>query len=153
MERFVNGARVVPAGNGRFFWQLAAGEWNLRALTIVNSTVTGNSAAICGGVCGGTVEIGNTILNANASGNIDGTVMSHGYNISSDDGGCHLNGPGDQINIDPLLGPLQDNGGPTLTHLPLPGSPAIDAGDPNFVPPPSHDQWGSCFPSCVRSSH
>src|SRR5439155_12217007 len=29
---------------------------------------------------------------------------------------------------DPLLGPLQDNGGPTLTHALLPGSPAIDQG-------------------------
>ena len=115
------------------------------ALTITNSTVSGNSAATCGGVCGGTVEIGNTILNANASGNIDGTVTSHGYNISSDDGGGHLNGPGDQINTDPLLGPLRNHGGPTLTHIPLRGSPAIDAGDPNFTPPPDHDQRGACF--------
>ena len=114
-------------------------------MTITNSTVSGNSAAICGGVCAGGVEIGNTILNANASGNIDGSVTSHGYNISSDDGGGHLNGPGDQINTDPLLGPLQDHGGPTLTHLPLRGSPAIDAGDPNFTPLPDHDQRGSCF--------
>ena len=119
----------------------------------LNSTVTGNSAAICGGVCGGTVEIGNTILNANASENIDGTVTSHGYNICSDDGGGHLNGPGDQINTDPLLGPLQDNGGPTLTHLPMPGSPAIDAGDPNFTRPPYHDQRGRVFLPCVWSSH
>jgi hypothetical protein len=29
---------------------------------------------------------------------------------------------------DPLLGPLQDNGGPTWTHALLPGSPALDAG-------------------------
>ena len=64
------------------------------ALTITNSTVSGNSAATCGGVCGGTVEIGNTILNANASGNIDGTVTSRGYNISSDDGGGHVKRPG-----------------------------------------------------------
>jgi hypothetical protein len=56
-----------------------------------------------------------------------------------------LIGPGDQINTDPLLGPLQDNGGPTLTHMLLPGSPAIDAGDPNFTPPPSRDQRGPCF--------
>jgi len=112
-------------------------------VTIANSTVSGNSAATCGGVCGG-VEIANTILNANASGNIDGTVTSHGYNISSDDGGGHLNGPGDQINTDPLLGPLRNHGGPTLTHVPLRGSPAIDAGDPN-TPPPSHDQRGACF--------
>jgi hypothetical protein len=37
------------------------------------------------------------------------------------DGGC-----GDIYTDDPLLGPLQDNGGPTLTHAPLPGSPAVD---------------------------
>ena len=65
-------------------------------MMIVNSTVSGNSAATCGGVCGEGVEIGNTILNANASGNIDGTVTSHGYNISSDDGGGLLTGPGDR---------------------------------------------------------
>jgi len=29
----------------------------------------------------------------------------------------------------PLLSPLQDNGGPTPTHAPLSGSPALDAGD------------------------
>ena len=98
-------------------------------VTIINSSISGNfvgnSAAICGGVCGGMVEIGNTILTANAAGNIDGSVTSHGYNISSDDAGGHLNGPGDQINTDPLLGPLQDNGGPTLTHLPMPASPRL----------------------------
>ena len=35
----------------------------------------------------------------------------------------------DRVNIDALLGPLQNNGGPTLTMAPLPGSPAVDAGD------------------------
>jgi type II secretory pathway pseudopilin PulG len=86
-------------------------------------------------------------LNASASGaNISngggGTVTSLGYNISSDDAGGFLNGPGDQINTDALLGPLQDNGGPTFTHALLPGSPAIDAGDPSFTPPPFFDQRG-----------
>ena len=38
MEPFVNGARVVPAGDGRFFWQLAVGEWNLRAVSRENFT-------------------------------------------------------------------------------------------------------------------
>ena len=95
------------------------------------------------------MEIRNTIFNAGALGenivNNGGTVTSHGYNLSSDDGGGVLTGPGDQINTDPLLGPLQDNGGPTFTHLPLLGSPAIDAGDPEFTRPPDHDQRGSCF--------
>jgi hypothetical protein len=56
-----------------------------------------------------------------------------------------LNGPDDQINTDPVLGPLQNNGGPTYTHALLPGSPAIDAGDPKFTPPPFYDQRGSGF--------
>ena len=126
---------------GAYGGGIASGSFGMM---IVNSTVSGNSAATCGGVCG-EVEIANTILNANASGNIDGTVTSHGYNISSDDGGGHLNGPGDQINTNPLLGPLRNHGGPTLTHLPMRGSPAIDAGDTNFTPPPDHDQRGECF--------
>ena len=126
---------------GAYGGGIASGSFGMM---IVNSTVSGNSAATCGGVCG-EVEIANTILNANASGNIDGTVTSHGYNISSDDGGGLLTGPGDQTNTDPLLSPLRDHGGPTLTHLPMRGSPAIDAGDPNFTPPPDHDQRGACF--------
>ncbi len=95
------------------------------------------------------VEISNIILNAGASGenifNDGGTVTSLGYNLSSDDGGGYLTGPGDQINTNPLLGPLQDNGGSTFTHALLPGSPAIDAGDPNFHPPPFNDQRGCPF--------
>jgi predicted outer membrane repeat protein len=120
-------------------------------LVITNSTISGNSAGSGGGIYHyvGNLQISNTILNAGASGenivNNGGTVTSHGYNVSSDNGGGYLNGPGDQINTNPLLGPLQDNGGPTLTHMPLPGSPAIDAGDPNFTPPPLHDQRGPCF--------
>jgi predicted outer membrane repeat protein len=117
------------------------------SLRVANSTITGNSAPSGGGIYNvGSVEVSNTILNAGASGenifNDGGTVTSFGYNLSSDDGGGYLNGPGDQINTDPLLGPLQDNGGPTLTHALLPGSPAIDAGDPNFSPPPFNDQRG-----------
>src|SRR6266540_3486475 len=133
------------------------GIYNLRSsLHLANTTISGNSAGSGGGIYndggqfgGGIVEISNTILNAGASGenifNSGSTVTSNGYNLSSDDGGGYLNGPGDQINTDPLLGPLQDNGGPTLTHAPLPGSPAIDAGDPNFTPPPFLDQRGPCY--------
>ena len=51
----------------------------------------------------------------------------------------------ERLRVDPLLRPLAHNGGPTLTHLPLRSSPAIDAGDPEFTPPPDHDQRGSCF--------
>ena len=100
-----------------------------------------------------TLDIESTILNRGELGpNIlnDGTVTSHGYNLSSDDGGGVLNGPGDQINTDPLVGPLQNNGGPTFTHQLLPGSPAIDTGDPNFTPPPFLDQRGPGFDRVVN---
>jgi hypothetical protein len=115
--------------------------------TIMNSTISGNNN---GGISvNGTLEIGNTILKAGASGpnisNHGGTITSAGYNVSSDNGGGYLMGPGDQINTDPMLGSLQDNGGPTFTHALLPGSPAIDAGDPNFTPPPLYDQRGNPF--------
>jgi predicted outer membrane repeat protein len=126
------------------------GIYSNSSLDVTLSTITGNSAPSGGGIYNvGSVEVSNTILNAGASGenifNDGGTVTSVGYNLSSDDGGGYLNGPGDQIDTDPLLGPLQDNGGSTLTHALLPGSPAIDAGDPSFTPPPSNDQRGRCF--------
>src|SRR5262249_26103077 len=56
------------------------------------------------------------------------TVTSDGYNLSDDNGGGVLTALGDQINTDPMLGPLQDNGGPTPPHMPLPGRPALDQG-------------------------
>ena len=74
--------------------------------------------------------------------NYGGTVISRGYNVSSDDGGGYWNGSGDQINIDPMIGPLQANGGPTFTHALLPSSPGINTGDPSFTPPPFFDQRG-----------
>ncbi|MFV1980418.1 MAG: choice-of-anchor Q domain-containing protein, partial [Rhodothermia bacterium] len=44
-----------------------------------------------------------------------------------------------------FLGPLADNGGLTLTHALLPGSPAIDAGNPSFVSLSDFDQRGAPF--------
>src|SRR5437588_10332158 len=95
-------------------------------------------------------QIGNTILNegpasANIYNNSSGVVRSLGYNLSSDDAFGILTGPGDQLNTDPRLGPLQNNGGHTLTHALLFGSPAVDAGNPNFAPPPFFDQPGPGF--------
>jgi hypothetical protein len=75
-----------------------------------------------------------------------GTVTSRGYNLSSDNGGGFLTATGDQINTNPMLGPLQNNGGPTFTHALLSGSPAINAGDPVFSPPPTFDQRGPGYP-------
>src|SRR6266446_4297115 len=98
------------------------GIWNdaqNNGSTVNNSTLSGNSAPTGGDIFnqgGATTTIGDTVLNTGASGgtisNNGGTVTSLGYNLASDDGGGVLTGPGDQINTDPLLGPLKDNGGP-----------------------------------------
>jgi predicted outer membrane repeat protein len=144
------------------------GEQGSADLKIENSTFSGNSATYYGGAIlnngltsgSATVEIGHTILSAGAS---DGTIVnigdmiyngatvtSLGYNLSTDDSYGFLTGPGDLIHTDPLLGPLAHNGGPTRTHLLWPGSPAIDAGDAAFTPPPEFDQRGPNFPRMVN---
>lgn len=63
-------------------------------------------------------------------------VFSAGYNLIGISAGCMISPTvGDQIGtmanpLDPLLGPLQNNHGSTLTHEPLANSPLIDAGNP-----------------------
>jgi len=106
-----------------------------------NSTITLNE----GGVSG--CRIRNCIIAAN-KGYLDvyGPVTSDGYNIIGYTiGNNPAPGPGDKIGtntaqFDPLLLPLQDNGGPTLTHALRPGSPALDAG--GAVPGVTTDQRG-----------
>jgi predicted outer membrane repeat protein len=132
------------------------------AVQINNSTFSGNSATNSGGGIYVTgegsqqviVNLANTILKAGAVGNNifndSGTVSSFGYNLSNDSCDGLLTGPGDQTNTEPMLGPLQDNGGPTPTHALLPGSPAIDTGDPALDPPSVYDQRGPGFSRVVN---
>jgi predicted outer membrane repeat protein len=127
--------------------------------TITNSTITDNRAffglATGGGieVTGtGTLSIGDTIVagngfDAGVSGtgpDIGGPVVSLGYNLIQDPTGSTITGnsTGNINGVSPNLGLLQNNGGPTATRLPLPGSPVVDAGDPAFAPPPATDQRG-----------
>jgi hypothetical protein len=134
----------------------AISESRARA-TITNSTMSDNSAANGGGIYnvaefngGAVVTIGETIFKAGASGanisDVSGIVTSLGYNLSSDDASAFLDASGDQNGTNPLLGPLQNNGGSTFTHALLTGSPAIDAG----APPLDFDQRGPNFVRVVN---
>ena len=110
--------------------------------TIADNTATFGGAGIHTDAQGGTgstastalrntIVAGNTLPNlssAIAGGGGTVTITSLGYNLTNDNGGGFLTGTADQTNKDPLLGPLQNNGGPTQTHALLPGSPAIDQG-------------------------
>jgi CSLREA domain-containing protein len=118
------------------------------AAGLFNVTITGNIAnsdsdftGDGGGIriASGTVALQNTIIAGNldnsSSGSIhpdcSGVYDSLDYNLIGDTAGCTLNGQTTHnlTGVDPLLGVLKDNGGPTLTHHLQPGSPAIDAGD------------------------
>lgn len=121
-------------------------------LTLTNVTLVGNSAAYTGGGInnfGGIANLRNTIIVANGiGGDCAESLTSFGHNLSSD-GTCNLTETTDLPSTDPLLGPLQDNGGSTLTHALLNGSPAIDAGDNALCPATdqrgvSRSQDGAC---------
>jgi predicted outer membrane repeat protein len=95
-------------------------------LSITNSTVTAN---LGGGVDGysGTTSVYNSIITGQASGpDCSGSITSHGYNLEGSTS-CGFTTTGDMQNANPLLGPLQYNGGPTFTHELLEFSPAINA--------------------------
>jgi len=115
--------------------------YNAGSLAVIASTIYSNTAGSGGGVYmfSGTAALTDTILAGNTarggSGpDCSGTLTSGGYNLLGDNSGCAgpVNGQnGDQVGtpsapIDPTLGPLRDNGGPTLTLALLPGSPAVD---------------------------
>jgi Dockerin type I domain len=122
-------------------------------LSLINSTVAGNSASSSGGgifnATGATVNAKNTIIGTNtatsAGPDFNGTLASQGYNLIGNTGGTTITGTttGNQLNVNPMLGPLQENGGSTYTRALLSGSPAIDKGSSSGI---STDQRGFTRP-------
>ena len=91
----------------------------------------------------GTFNCQDSIIGANlASSDFSSSLISQGHNLIENTNGCTILGDptGNIYGVDPLLGPLQDNGGPTWTQALLPGSPAIDAGPADGAP--CYDQRG-----------
>lgn len=128
-------------------------------LTLRNSTVADNFGTFsAGGIWNlGTMTMGNTILARNRH-QIDdfpgvdllGPFTSLGHNLIGDTYGASGFVASDLLDVDPLLGPLQDNGGFTATHALRAGSPAIDTGDNALVElPVGTDQRGEGFPRFV----
>ncbi len=151
--------------------------------TIQNSTLSGNSAAHGGGIYsqsfpgGGTTTIASTIVAGNTAStyapdlNIAGTSgpVILKFNLignkfgsglvaaqTPDANGNLVGDPASAGVIDPLLGPLADNAGPTQTMALLAASPAIDAGDPTAIAGvgdvPEFDQRGMPY-SRVRDGN
>ncbi len=86
-------------------------------------------------------------LTAGSAYNLIGDPATAGGLVNGVDGNIVGDGLGDVLDINSVLDTtLADNGGPTLTHALIYDSPAINAGDPNFLPPPDYDQRGAGFP-------
>jgi CSLREA domain-containing protein len=99
-------------------------------LTLIHSTLTGNTASVIGGglINNGSATIANSII-ANSTGGdcLPGRPPDINHTLV-EDGGCSVtNGVNNNKTGDPKLGPLSNNGGATLTHALLTGSPAIGA--------------------------
>jgi hypothetical protein len=117
--------------------QWGGGICNDGTLTLYNSTLSGNAGHTGGyeghglaNLSGGILHYANTIIanppNKGACSN-DGTISTNINNLVEEEGGDY--GCGASLNVDPMLGLLADNGGPTWTMALQEGSPAIDAGD------------------------
>jgi CSLREA domain-containing protein len=134
-------------------------------LTIMNSTVAGNSATQEGGgiavpeLSAGTLTLVNSLVAQNGAPTgpdvfvFEGTSVVARFNLIGDGSGSGItNTDGNQVGnvspnsspIDPKIGPLADNGGPTRTHALLLGSPAIDAASTPDCP--TADQRGVLRP-------
>ena len=101
---------------------------------------TGADGFAVAGIKAELASLVNTLLATNSpGGNSAGTPVDLGHNLSSD-ASCAFTNIGSMNNTHPMLGPLANNGGPTLTMALLPGSPAIDAG--NMALAPATDQRG-----------
>jgi hypothetical protein len=158
------------SGNRADSW--GGGVFNNRgAVTIAHSTITGNQTDINndphfnitgGGIysdANGSVTLRHTIVAGNtgtggARDDISGPVAAQYCLIGDRTGATITNQGGNQIGtaaapINPLLGPLANNGGRTMTHALLTGSPAIDRGNPAAAAgvggTPLYDQRGSPF--------
>ncbi|HSH05291.1 MAG TPA: choice-of-anchor Q domain-containing protein, partial [Anaerolineae bacterium] len=103
-------------------------------ITINNSTIVSNTASTGGGIMDYIpFNYKNSIIGLNTGGDCaTGIGISSGYNIDTD-ASCNLAYPLNDITASPnvmRLGPLQNNGGDTLTHALQGGSIAVDNADP-----------------------
>ncbi len=156
---YVESAGTLNATNNTFSGNSAVNDGgallNQATMTLTSNTLTGNSANTGGGIAnfGAAATLNNNIvaLNTGVSGTdlFGGTPYTGTYNlIGNSDDSTGLNTPTNQwgttgIELDPLIGPLQNNGGPTFSCAPRFNSPVLDQGNAPLL---LMDQRGSLRP-------
>jgi CSLREA domain-containing protein len=129
------------------------GIYNDDQLTLTNSTISGNTATDGGGLFN---AFSATLLNTIVAGNTGTSpdlassgfaALTASYSLIGSSAGHSITtdpATGNKVGVDPKLGALADNGGPTKTHALLAGSPAIDAATNTGCP--ATDQRGVTRP-------
>ena len=137
----VSGNTTSGGGGGVVVEKPATGTAaaNFNFATIANNTAnTDNTGADVGGglwvLSGATANLKNTLIADNSIGtggsapDVAGTIVSQNYNHIEDPTGATITGTTtNNTTGDPQLGPLANNGGPTLTHLPGAGSVVVNS--------------------------
>jgi hypothetical protein len=128
---------VHALGGGVFAFPEDGGEDAFSSSTLDANSVEAPMESVGGGdIFGnGGVEILETIVSGgvgpagseNCAPETNEKLTSRGHNLDSLDQ-CDFDAPGDQVNANPQLGPLQSNGGPVETQALAPSSPAVNAG-------------------------
>lgn len=117
----------------------------LRLTTVSNNTATGSGGSLHLAGENGVLILDHAIVANGTPQDVDPSTSDDSYIADHsliEAASPPSSGSNNILGIDPLLGPLANNGGPTLTHLPLPGSPVNNAGDPAIPNPPATDQIG-----------
>jgi hypothetical protein len=149
-------------GTGGGLWVSGSGSAEIFFSTVSTNRAVGSGGNHSGSATGGglfnsgvfqarhTIVAKNTVDGPgnNSAPDLSGDLGSLGHNLVGTSDGSSGFDPSDLLDLDPLLGPLADNGGPTQTMALLPGSAAIDAGDNTGAP--MWDQRGPGYPRIVN---
>ncbi len=144
----IDSGGTLIVGNSTFTGNSANGGGAIYAetgsfLTVIQSTIVGNTAFCCGGgisvyANSGAQTLVNSIVAGNSAGDSPDIYFANHLTVTNHN----------LVGVNPLLAPLGNYGGPTPTMPPLPGSPAIDAaGIPAGL---ATDQRGPGFPRVMN---
>jgi hypothetical protein len=161
----ISGNTAGTNGGGIAVWVPAGSPSSISRSTITDNTAGDSGGGISAGMIPGrTLPLNHTIVAENSAGfgtgpdiyqELTGTITSTYSLIGDSTGAVVVNVGGSSLvgtaaaPIDPMLGALADNGGPTMTHALLPGSVAINSGDSTAMAGaggvPMFDQRGAAW--------
>ncbi len=147
----ISGNTVTACDGGGVFFGYATAS-TVRHTTVASNSATGTGGGIVAHI--GSVTLDHTIVADNTVASVANDLgtpfapssgrFTASFSLIEVPGTADIiiDTDGNALNVDPQLGKLANNGGPTLTHLPANASPAVNTGNSSIAAPPSTDQRG-----------